>query len=201
MGVMTAAHADEKGLRALRRRLVAAVAAGAALLLCALLAACAASPEEAVRQDLSKRLEQVKTGDDEFSSAFQKAVGSDLGALGIDPKEFQEAYLSGFDYAVGDVTVTDDTAIAKVTLTRRPIGRAVNDFLEKFQEEVAASGETDAEKLNKEAGALLVKQVKALKNEQVEANITYKKDGDTWKMDDAGTQALTQALLGDQPSS
>ena len=101
------------------RALVASLAVVVAVSCGVVLGGCSsANPEQAIRDDLTATLDEVKNVDDATIEELMGSVDtSQLEPYGIDGTEFARSLLDGFDYSIGDITVDGDTATAQVSIT------------------------------------------------------------------------------------
>ena len=78
------------------------------------LSACGgASAEDLIRADLESYFGDPENAAEEFASGLEESAGDELDMLGITEDEFTEAYLEGFAYEIGEITVDGDTATAE----------------------------------------------------------------------------------------
>lgn len=184
----------------MKKRLFAIPLMAIAAVCMVLLGACGGpSVEDLIRDDLTEQFDALKNGDDEFIDALEDSAGSEFETLGIDPAEYASAYLEGFDYEIGDITVEDSTATAHVTLTLKSMNTIINDFSTQFQEEIEAIDDPTSiteEDLYKRAGEIMVEVTKNTEPKTVECDFTYSKDSDNvWSADDAAGNELMNAML------
>lgn len=175
------------------RKLRFAVPALCALLAVAalLLAGCggsdfSSSDEQAIKDDVSTRLDGLKTcsGDSErlVEDTLTSYVGSLLDDMGLSSHDVAFAYLQGFDYEVVDTTGTGTSATCKVRLTCRSVTGIVADFQAKSK---GLSGS--------EAGAVLLQCIADAPLTQQEADAYCQKNADgTWDCLDGLKQALVK---------
>ncbi len=182
----------------MRKRLLAPLIAFAALCLVALAACGGPSVEDMIREDLTSQLDVIKAGGDEFVEEIEASAGDDFASLGVDTAEFTKAYLDGFDYSIDEVTVEDDTATAKVTITCK----SLTDIMSQFQTDFYAQLETvdtatlaDQDALMKLAGQSLMSVTEAAEPKTTECTFTYTNDGEgTWSADESASTELLNAM-------
>lgn len=171
------------------------------------------SSEDIIRQSVSEAFEQIKTGDaqSEMVKAVEGVMNSgQLKEFNIDADEYLKAYLDGFDYKVGDITVDDKegTAEVKMTLTVKSAAAVNANFqtkwaaeiqrLQQNPDEVATQGD-----LYKRAGEVLLQSVKETETSTGEVSIAYKKNDDgEWQADQASViKALGEVGASDSQDS
>lgn len=90
-----------------------------AVLCTVLLTACGGPKvEDLIRDDLNEGLSAISADDDDFMEGLEQGADGSFEQLGIDPHEFAEAYLDGYAYEIGEITVDKDAgkATAEVTI-------------------------------------------------------------------------------------
>lgn len=96
---------------------ITAVTIVAAFLLLAL-SGCGPSNEERIEQAVSQPLEAIKAKDEAtLTTLLSDDAKQQISDIGIDPASYMSAYLDGFDYALGSITINKDTATVDLTIT------------------------------------------------------------------------------------
>ncbi|WP_273382473.1 DUF5105 domain-containing protein [Enorma phocaeensis] len=170
-----------------------------ALVFSLFLAGCGGTdPEQLIREDLEARLGEVDELDEAMATGLEESVGDDLDSFGITAEEFSTAYLDGFGYEIGDITVDGDTATAEVTITVK----SYNDIMSALQTDFGewlnseeASAVTSEEELYQELGSMLIEAVQNTEATQNTLTVDYTKDGDEWTMDSSSMSEIN-ALFG-----
>ncbi|MCL1797505.1 MAG: hypothetical protein FWG24_04255 [Eggerthellaceae bacterium] len=164
------------------------------------LTSCSSLAEEVIRQAITEEFDSIKNFEgaavDDMVTEFSK--GSDLALMGIDDREFVQAWLAGFDYSIEDVTVEGDIATVKATLVRKSLNDANKAFQADFvavAEAEAAAGATQDE-LMLTAGEMLMKALNDTKPTSTSLDFQYVKKGNTWEPTNESTAALGAALAG-----
>ena len=177
--------------------MVPAVALVAALVLA--LIGCSSGPtdEEVIRQGIGEELAAIKSGDNDIVAAVEQGAGEDLRKLGLDSGELMSAYLDGFDYEVGEVSVQGDAATAHLSVTCRSMSDVASDFEAKFVDVVAGADDpTDDEALYGLAGQTLLECVRDATPKTVTCDVTCQKAADgTWTYADGVRDQVTQLFL------
>lgn len=183
----------------MRRKLRPAALAAVLIALLVALVGCSSGPsdEEVIRQGIEGELAAIKAGDDDLVSAIEDGAGEDLGVLGIDARDFVSAYLDGFDYSVGDVTVNGDEATVHLSITCRSMGDVTADFESAYASAVdAAEDLTDTDALYQLAGKTLMECLSAAQPKTVECDVTCQKDSDgNWSYADGVQDQMTELFL------
>jgi hypothetical protein len=164
------------------------------------LAACGPSPEDLIRENLTAEFESLK---DPTSPEFQQAVAS-LGGLeefGIDQAEFARSWFEGYDYQLGAIEVSGDTAVAQIELTIKQLGPITMDWLVEIQSMGEESNNTDPNQALQDAGDALMRLTRNASAATTSFEMNYIKNGNTWTPGAEGQQAMQQAMLGEMPSS
>lgn len=156
------------------------------------------SNEDVIGRDLYYFLGDLDTVNEELATGLEQAAGEDLGTLGISAEEFSDAYLDGFGYEIGDITVDGDTATAEVTVTVKSFNDIMTTFQTDFTEWVYStdlSTMTSEDDFYKEAGRILLETVQNAEATESTLTVDYTKDGDDWTMDPV-SQSEVNALFG-----
>ena len=96
---------------------ITAIAIATGFLLLAL-TGCGPSNEERIKQAVSQPLEAIKAKDEAtLTSLLSDDAKQQISDIGIDPASYMSAYLDGFDYALGPITINKDTATVDLTIT------------------------------------------------------------------------------------
>ena len=155
-------------------------------------------PAQLIREDLEAALGDLDTVNEELATGLEQAAGEDLGTLGISAEEFSDAYLDGFGYEIGDITVDGDTATAEVTVTVKSFNDIMTTFQTDFTEWVYStdlSTFTSEDDFYKEAGRILLETVQNAEATESTLTVDYTKDGDDWTMDPVSKSEIN-ALFG-----
>lgn len=155
------------------------------------------SAQDLIREELTKRFDEIKTGGDEFLKELDSTSSDSFNQLGIDGASWAKTYLDGFDYKLGDITVDNDkgTAEAKVTVTCRSIGNILTKFGSQYASKLTSEGITDEAELFKLAGSTLTEVTEAEPTRDAECTFTFtKNDKGEWSIDDSSQQALAEAM-------
>ena len=144
------------------------------------------SDEQAIKDDISTRLDELKAGSGDSVKLVQDTlegyVGAQLDDMGLTAQDVVSAYLQGFDYEIGDTTGSGGSATCKVKLTCRSVTGIVADFQAKSK---GLSGS--------EAGAVLIQCISDAPLASEEADAYYQKSSDgTWDCLDGLKQALVK---------
>lgn len=136
------------------------------------------SDEEALRKSVTTSLELIKSLSDDsvdeiVGSLDDAGLTDTLKALGIDPAAFVRAVLGGFDYEVGAVTVSGDTAQVKVSVTSKSLATITKDI-------EAAAAKLPAGATPQQAGDAIMGAVRGSATHESSFTFKYKKVGGTW---------------------
>ena len=164
----------------------------------AVFAAYLPSDEELIVSDVDtyfKADDDMRNG---FIMGLESGSSSELDQLGITADEFADAYLDGYAYEVGDVTVDGDTASVEVSVTIKSYA----DIMAAFQDEFdawAASVDTTTmteDEAYRQAGAMMLDVIAAAEPKTTEATLTFTQDsGGVWWMD-SSSEHVIEGMLG-----
>lgn len=165
-----------------------------ALVFSLFLAGCGGTdPEQLIREDLEARLGEVDDLDEVMVEGLEQSVGDDFDSFGITAEEFSAAYLDGFGYEIGDITVDGDTATAEVTITVKSYNDIMTSLQTEFSEWLysdAASAITSEEELYHELGRIMIETVQNTEATQNTVTVDYTKNGDEWTMDSSSLSEI-----------
>lgn len=168
------------------------------------LVGCQSGPtaEELIREALTQELDELKNGaNDEFIESMMESADGSFETLGIDEKTFAEAYLDGFDYAIGDIAVNDegDHATAGVTLKVKSIKGIVESFQSAFEAKLAdmdLAALSNEDELMKLGGELLMQATKDAEPKESDLELQYDLKDDTWTPnEDAFNAQVAMAMM------
>lgn len=156
------------------------------------------SDEELIISDVDSYFE----ADDDMRSGFiaglESGSGGELDQLGISADEFADAYLDGYGYEVGTVTVDGDTAEVEVTVTIKSYAEIMSTFESNFNawaESVDPSTITSENQVYQKAGEMLMEAAQAAEPEAYDATLTFTQDsGGVWWMDSSSEYELMSIL-------
>lgn len=164
----------------------------------AVFAAYLPSDEELIISDVDSYFE----ADDDMRSGFiaglESGSGSELDQLGISADGFADAYLDGYGYEVGTVTVDGDTAEVEVTVTIKSYAEIMSTFESDFYawaESVDPSTLTSEDQVYQKAGEMLMAAAQAAEPEAYDATLTFSQDSSgVWWMDSSSEYELMSIL-------
>lgn len=156
------------------------------------------SDEELIISDVDSYFE----ADDDMRSGFiaglESGSGGELDQLGISADEFADAYLDGYGYEVGTVTVDGDTAEVEVTVTIKSYAEIMSTFESNFNawaESVDPSTITSEDQVYQKAGEMLMAAAQAAEPQAYDATLTFTQDsGGVWWMDSSSEYELMSIL-------
>lgn len=159
------------------------------------LSACGgASAEDLIRADLESYFGDPENAAEEFASGLEESAGDELDMLGITEDEFTEAYLEGFAYEIGEITVDGDTATAEVTLTIKSFGDIMTTFQSDFTDwaySLDPSTITSEDDLYKQGGQIFLEVTREAEAAEHQVELTFTQDSSgVWWMDTASEDDL-----------
>lgn len=150
--------------------------------------------EELILSDVYWYFGDVDSINDEFILGLEAGAGSDLDQLGITAEEFAEAFLDGFNYEVGDVTVDGDVATVDVTITSKSMDEISTEFQNRFTEwasTVDPSTITSEDDLYKQGGQIFLEVTREAEAAEHQVELTFTQDSSgVWWMDTASEDDL-----------
>ncbi len=187
-----------------RRFLMAGAVALFACLLAGLLVGCGggASDEELITQAIDDELGVMvdPSGEvlEELVEESTAAAGDDLEQMGLEGTEIVEAWLDGFGYEIGDITVDGDSATAEVTITCKQLYVILMDWAGSFEDEVYAANLTSTDDIYAYAGTTMMEDISGAEPVATTVTFEFEKDGSEWSFpeSDDNQQALVDAIFG-----
>ena len=183
------------------RRLLVALLAAFMCLGAFTLVACS-NPEEQIKAAVEAEFESIKTGEaaamEEVAEGFDSASGGALDELGVTTDEFLAAYLDGFDYNVGEVTMDgNDKAVVSMTVTMKSISQWQDIFTEELNTWAAdLTNYSSMEEAYAAAGQIMVDTLKETPVAETEPfDFTLVKNGDVWEPDANAEASFSNAIM------
>lgn len=182
----------------IKRVLACAIMAVALAFGAVALSGCANEADQ-IKQQLAEELDQIKSLSEDALAEIEGQVDAEtqeiFSEVGITTNDLMTAYLDGFDYSIGDVTVDGDTATAQVTLTAKTqadLTAAMNAAVENIDYgELIASGDLTL------IGTTIIDSLKATGPRQLDPiTITLSKVDGQWVDDGSAEEVVAAALLG-----
>ena len=184
----------------MKKRILLAPVVAIACMLTLVLGGCGgASAEDLIRENLESYMGEVDVADEAFVEGLESSAGEDLDQLGIAADEFAAAYLDGFGYEIGDITVDGDTATAELTITIKSYTDIMTTFQNDFYDwaySVDPNTLSSQDEIYKQAGQMLLDATNSAEptSTTVEVNYTKNSDGD-WEMDSSSEMELSSVVL------
>lgn len=176
-----------------------AIAIATGFLLLAL-TGCGPSNEERIEQAVSQPLEAIKAKDEAtLTSLLSDDAKQQLSNIGIDPASYMSAYLDGFDYALGPITINKDTATVDLTITCKTTDSIFSALQQKATEdfESGASANNTEEQTKSEVAENTLDLINAAPPVQHDPiTVTLHKVDKSWIVDSDINGALLKALQG-----
>ena len=177
---------------------ITAVAIAAGFLLLAL-TGCGPSNEERIEQAVSQPLEAIKAKDEAaLTSLLSDDAKQQLSDIGIDPVAYISAYLDGFDYALGPIDISKDTATVDLTITCKTTDSIFAALDQKAKEdfESSASANNTEEQTKSEVAENTLDLINAAPVQHDPITVTLHKVDKSWIVDSDINGALLKALQG-----
>lgn len=178
---------------------ITAIAIATGFLLLAL-TGCGPSNEERIKQAVSQPLEAIKAKDEAtLTSLLSDDAKQQIADIGIDPASYMSAYLDGFDYALGPITINKDTATVDLTITCKTTDSIFSALQQKATEdfESGASANNTEEQTKSEVAENTLDLINAAPPVQHDPiTVTLHKVDKSWIFESDINGALLKALQG-----
>lgn len=193
-----------KGLRFATAGIVALMA----LALAAVLSGCGGTSDEEqitslIDADLGVMVDPSDETISELVDEAGAAEGGSLDSLGIDGTELVQAWIDGFAYEVGDISVDGDAATAEVTITCKQLMAIMNDWSDTVEDEMASMDFSTTDEIYEYVGSSIMEAMTNAEPVATTVTLEFEKDGSDWTFpdNDANQQALVDAMFGDGASA
>jgi hypothetical protein len=147
---------------------------------------CLGGDEAVIRDGLTSEFNELKNP----SSDTWADVSGEM------PTDVINAWLGGFNYEIGEITIDGDTATAAVTLTNKQLMPAVLSASERMTTEDLSSITTEEESWAKTT-EIILEELQKTQAKTTEVVIECEKMGNLWSVSAEGQAVLTTALLGE----
>jgi len=165
------------------------------------LTSCGNSDDKAIRDEITKQLDGIKSLDD---TAVNNLLGDSinslgLSSLGIDNGDFTKAWLTGFDYSVDNITINGNSATVSLTLTCK----SINDIVATYQSELtdfANSGgaaNMTADEAAQKSGQMFMDAVNSTPAKTTSIDLPCTKTGNVWMLGTSNNNELGKAFIGE----
>ncbi len=147
------------------------------------------SAEDLIRDDIVEYLSDFDSSGAAFVEALEEQSGDELDQLGISADYFADAYLDGFGYEVGDITVDGDSATVEVTITLKSYSDIMSAFESDFTEWIYGLEASDIVDMSESemyeyAGQMLLDVMTETEPTEQTFDVSYTKNSDgDWEMD------------------
>ena len=192
-------------MKKLATRAFATMIAAVLAVCCGLaLGACSSGPdpEEAIREDLTANLDEIKNLDDETIGELAEEMGSlGLEDYGVGAEDIVASMIDGFDYSIDSIDVEGDAATASVTVTAKSMSELMDldydamadDLIDAvMSEEIDA---TDDDAINAWVGEYVMGMIDAIEPVEKDITLTYVNGDDGWELDESSEDEATQIFL------
>lgn len=197
-------------LRPLARKALTLLATAAlATVSVAGLSACGESQEDAIKSMIKEQFGQLEqVNDDNIEEVFGDDEIAELKQYGIDAGEFYNACIKRFDYEIEDISVSDDTATVKLSVTNVDFATVAASWTDDMNAYLTSSEAVDDYTNLGEDGmlakvmGLLVEKLAADDAPTKTASVTLdlEKSGKTWEFADED-QVVSAIFAGTDPSN
>jgi hypothetical protein len=148
-----------------------------------------ANNEQVIRDGLTEEFNQFKDA----------SVVEQAGMSGGMPTEVLTAWLDGYTFEIGEITVDGNSATAALTITCKPLYTATANAEKRITNE-PSTATTEAENTAR-INEILLEEMNKLSPVTTELLLTCEKIGNTWTVSDKSVNDYMTALLGQQIAS
>lgn len=161
------------------------------------------SAASALNEGVCTDIAQLKQLDTESAtSLFASDYTDELVAAGVDPVDVYGPMFSSLTYAVSSISIENNTATVQVTISNKDLNQVFQNYTAAVTNELASSDTREAlaamddNTLNAHLAQILENCLAdtSIALVQQTVDLTYVKDGSTWKLQDS--DELISALLG-----
>jgi hypothetical protein len=158
------------------------------------------SIESKIRTSVESEFNELKNPTAESTELFLNSGLEELSTLGLNPVEFIQSWLNGFDYQIDSVTVEGNTATVEAQITVKQLGPVVDKSFDKMQEYITVvqtenQNVTQAD-MQEKFGELITDALESAEITTVSVTLVYFNDNNTWTPDASFNDNLLQAFIG-----
>ena len=173
------------------------------------LAGCTSNDESAIRGGIAEQLDLLKNPTKDniatiIATSSNSAFLSTLETYGVDKYEYYQHVLRGFDYSIGKIEVSGDTATAEVAVTNLNVKNVMEETMNRLKSDPESASKL-AEINQSEGHAAMMRYVFSALFEALDAvtestttDVTLKltKNGNKWSIDEDSETVLSEAIYG-----
>jgi hypothetical protein len=156
---------------------------------------CAANNEQVIRDGLTESLDQFKDAGSEQWQEMIDLQGGQLESVGIDPSELVTTWIDGFDYSIGEITVTGDTATVELTITCKKLSPAITAATDVLMADESIA-ELSSDEVTQKTGEAIMDALKTAQPESTAVTIECEKIGNLWTEASSAENAYMSAIVG-----
>lgn len=198
-------------MKSMKKMLLVALVGALLALTVGVMSACApaVNNEELIRANLEETLNSVKNMDEETVETLVETMEDNAGdqlatmeSMGISMRDIIDAVLDGFDYNIGDITVTGDNAVASVEITSRDVSEfytGAGQLASELMTSVQTNPEQFAGMTRDEILTYVGDQVKEILDTlpltENDLDLSYEKEDGEWEMTKASKTQLSMAFF------
>ena len=177
------------------------------VLCCGVLSSCAPQEdtENIIRQGLEQELDQLRQLDEAAINTILEQIPTGtlepFEALSLSPEEYFDAYFDGFDYSIGQIHVSGNTAAVNLTLeVKQPaeISSAIEDYINGLTDEEAEEAYTaltEEGQLPEWYSQGLLDVIRSVDTDSTEElKLQVERAGDSWRFSDSTADIIEAAL-------
>jgi hypothetical protein len=154
------------------------------------LTGCGPSDESVIRNGLTDEFNRIKDPGSDAWSGLSGELSADTLA----------AWLEGFTFEIGEITIEGDSATVAVTITCKQLYPAVQNVRTSLQEDASLASMTNDE-IKEKANKLYLDELNAARPVTTTVTIPCAKNDRTWIVTESEARGYTSAMLGSQLAS
>ena len=152
--------------------------------------------EKKIRGYITEALSQFNDPQSYMWQTEMQATLYELEAMGINAQELVSAWIEGFQFEVGAVTVTGNYGTAEVTITCKQFYPAIMNALDEIMNDPNLGDLTEEEVIAR-LSDLTIAQLRNATPVPTRVAIPYTKSGNDWVEDYGAEEEIARALLGE----
>jgi hypothetical protein len=136
---------------------------------------------------------------EEFNQFKDAALVERSGMSGGMPTEVLSAWLDGYAFEIGEITIDGNSATAEISITCKQLYVATANTDDRIANEPSTA--TTQEEYTENINTILLNELGKLSPVTTKLVLTCEKTSNTWTVSDESVTAYMNALLGQQPAS
>jgi hypothetical protein len=151
--------------------------------------------EKAIRDGLTTELNQFKDPNSVLWKEITASSADEFADMGVESQDLVNAWIEGFSFEIGEITVNGDTAQAEISITSKQLVSATSNLTETLMNDPSIQQMTE-EEATKKAGEIILDALRKSTPVTTEITVPCVKNGNQWSEDASATNEYARALLG-----